>query len=308
LAANPASRLRSYVLLAYGISWTLLAPWLYVYNVRFQGNPPHWLWWLAPLAFVGGSAPSIAGLIVAARSADTGAVRGLVRSMLAWRVPARWYLVALLTPPLATALSLLLADGGIRTLGRFSPGAALVTLPATYALALPFGPLGEELGWRGTALPLLLQRTAAWKASLIVGGLWTFWHIPQMLWLPGASIPSFMPVNPASILLYLVPIASISALITLIFVRTFGSILLAIIGHMAFNTAENVVYAGLPSMSADHQRAVYLVNVWVLAAIGAVCLARLTDRPAKRSAARGQAGGDARGGAAEGLGSVPDGG
>ncbi len=76
-------------------------------------------------------------------------------------------------------------------------------------------------------------------------------------------------------MLYLVQISSISALITLIFVRTNGSILLAIIGHMAFNTAENVLYAGLPSMSVDHQRAVYLVNVWVLAAVGAVCLVSL---------------------------------
>jgi uncharacterized protein len=259
----------------------LLAPWLYLYSVRFQGNPPRWLWWLAPLAFIGGSGPSIAGMIVAARSPDTGAFRRLLKSMLAWRVPARWYVVALLTPPLATALSLLLADSGMSTLGRFSLSAVLITILATYALAMPFGPLGEELGWRGTALPLLLQHVSAWKASLIVGVLWTFWHVPQMLWLPGASIPSFMPVNPASILLYLVQISSISALLTLIFVRT-SSLLLAIIGHMAFNTAENVVYAGLPSLSADHQRAVYLVNVWVLAVIGAFCLAALRGRPAQQ--------------------------
>ena len=199
--------------------------------------------------------------------------------MLAWRVPARWYAIAVLTPPLATALSLLVADRGIGTLGQFSLAAALVAIPSTYAFALPFGPLGEELGWRGTALPLLFENMPAWKASLIVGVLWTFWHVPQMLWLPGASIPSFMPVNTASILLYLVQITSISALITMIFVMTDGSVLLAIIAHMAFNTAENVVYAGLPAMSADHQRAVYLVNVFVLAAIGAVCLVLLGRLP-----------------------------
>jgi membrane protease YdiL (CAAX protease family) len=268
-------RLRSFVLLAYGITWVLLAPWLYAYNVTFHGNPPRWLWWLAPLAFIGGSGPSVAGLIVAWRSPDPQAFRRLAKSLLAWRVPARWYVVSIVTPPLATAFSLVLADRGMSTLGQFSLGPGLLALPATYALALPFGPLGEELGWRGTALPLLFQRTSAWQASLIVGVLWTFWHVPQMLMLPGAAIPSFMAVNATSILLYLVQISAISALITLIFVRTNGSVLLAIIAHVAFNTAENVVYAGLPAMSADHQRAVYVVNVFVLAAIGAWCLAWL---------------------------------
>ena len=263
--------LRSYVLRAYGITWVLLAPWLYAYNA-FHGSPPAWLWALAPLAFIGGSGPSVAAIILAARSPEPDALRRLVAPMLAWRVPARWYAAALLVPPLATALSLVIADRGLNTLHYFTLGPMLAALPATYALALPFGPLGEELGWRGTALPQLFTRIPPWQASLVVGVLWTFWHVPQMLLLPGASIPSFMQVTWASVLLYLVQISSVSALITLIFVRTSGSLLLAILAHMAFNTAENVVYAGLPTLSPEHARAVYLVNVWVLAAIGAVSL------------------------------------
>ncbi|HKA59792.1 MAG TPA: hypothetical protein VKD28_14320, partial [Gemmatimonadales bacterium] len=53
-------------------------------------------------------------------------------------------------------------------------------------------------------------------------------------------------------------------------------ILLAILTHLAFNTAENVLFAGLPALSTDHVRNVYLVNVWVLAAIGCVCLLALS--------------------------------
>ena len=188
--------------------------------------------------------------------------------MVAWRVPARWYAVALLVPPLATTASLMLVDHGVDTLRHFNPGAALIAAPATYALALPFGPLGEELGWRGVALPNLLTRCPAWQASLTLGVLWTFWHVPQMLLLPGASIPSFMPLSATSLALYLVQMSGITALITLVFLRSNGSLLLAILTHMAFNTAENVLYAGLPELSVDHVRSVYVVNVWVLAAIG----------------------------------------
>jgi uncharacterized protein len=195
--------------------------------------------------------------------------------MLAWRVPVRWYVVALLVPPLATACSLVVVDHGLQTLRHFSPAAMLVAAPAIYALALPFGPLGEELGWRGTALPLLITRFPAWQASLILGVLWTFWHVPQMLLLPGASIPSFMPLSATSVALYLVQMSGITALITLVFLRSNGSILLAILTHLAFNTAENVLFAGLPALSTDHVRNVYVVNVWILAAIGCACLVAL---------------------------------
>lgn len=269
--------LQRYLLLAYGLNWLLLAPWLYAFNA-FQGQRPWWVWALVPLAYIGGSSPSVAAIILAARSPEAGALRRLATPMLWWRVPIRWYAVALLVPPLATAVSLVIADRGLSTLGDFALLPFLTALPATYVLALPFGPLGEELGWRGTALTELMTRVPAWQASLIVGVFWTFWHVPQMLMLPGASIPSIMPVTATSVLLYLIQISGICALITLVFVGSGGSLLLAILTHLAFNTAENVVYAGLPTMSPQHTRAVYLVNVWVLAAVGAVSLIALSRR------------------------------
>jgi membrane protease YdiL (CAAX protease family) len=274
----PVVSLQSLLLLTYGLSWALLAPWLYLYKVTFAGSPPTWLWMLAPLAYIGGSSPSVAAIILAARSRDPQALRTLVSPVLAWRVPARWFAVALLVPPLATAASVMIADHGVGPFRHFNLGAVLIAAPGIYALAVPFGPLGEELGWRGVALPHLLTRLHAWQASLILAVLWTLWHVPQMLLLPGASIPSFMPLSATSVALYFVQMSGITALITLVFLRTNGSLLLAILTHLAFNTAENVVYAGLPALAVDQQRSVYLVNVWVLAAIGWVSLIWLTRR------------------------------
>ncbi len=46
------------------------------------------------------------------------------------------------------------------------------------ALFLDGGGLFEENGWRGFALPLLLQKFSPLKASLILGFFWGLWHLP----------------------------------------------------------------------------------------------------------------------------------
>lgn len=277
--------LRSFVVLAYLLTWVLLGPWFYLFNVVFDGKPPGWFWFVAPLAFIGGWGPSVAALIVTARTEGRAAVRRLLASLVAWRLPARWYLLVLLLPPLATALSVMIVDRGAARLSQFDLGAAAAKIAVIYAIALPFGPLGEELGWRGYALPRLLSRFGPWGASLILGALWTFWHGPMMLWMPGASMPSFMDLSAASVLIYWVQLTAETAFMTLVFLRTKGSVLIAVLAHLAFNTAESVVFAGLGPISDDQERAIYLVNVGALAAVGVASLLWTSQRQGRPSAA-----------------------
>lgn len=266
------TNLRSFVVLAYAITWVLLAPWFYVFNVVYQQEIPVWMWIFAPLAFVGGWGPTVAALIVSARASRPHAVRQLIGTLGQWRVPWPWYLTTLILPPLATAVSLLVVDRGASTLRQFDLGAALANLPIAYALALPFGPLGEELGWRGFALPRMLPRFGPVKASLFLGIIWTFWHVPMMLWSPGASIPAFMGLTFTSVAIYFIQITAITILMTCLFLSTNGSVLLAILAHMTFNTAESVLFGGLPRLGPETVRAVYVTNVGVLALLGLVGL------------------------------------
>ena len=62
---------------------------------------------------------------------------------------------------------------------------------------------------------------------------------------------------------------------TWLFLRTHGSLLLAVLAHLTFNTAEAVVYGGFPEPTVEQARAVYLVNVALLAAIALVVMWRL---------------------------------
>jgi membrane protease YdiL (CAAX protease family) len=55
----------------------------------------------------------------------------------------------------------------------------LIVLSLIYGMFLSVGPLLEEMGWRGFALPVLLQRFDPLKASIAVGCLWAAWHLPR---------------------------------------------------------------------------------------------------------------------------------
>jgi hypothetical protein len=47
---------------------------------------------------------------------------------------------------------------------------------------------------------------------------------------------------------------------------------MAVLAHLAFNTAGSVVFAGLPTFSLERTRQIYLVEVAVLGLVGFACL------------------------------------
>jgi membrane protease YdiL (CAAX protease family) len=99
-----------------------------------------------------------------------------------WRAGLGWYVVALLLPfginATAAALAVLLGAPPPSTeqLGRWPE---LFVVFAVYLVA--FGPLGEEPGWRGFAMPRLAARRTALGASLVLGLAVAFWHLPLVL-------------------------------------------------------------------------------------------------------------------------------
>jgi membrane protease YdiL (CAAX protease family) len=146
--------------------------------------------------------------------------------------------------------------------------------PLLLSLILGVLVLGEELGWRGYALPRLQARYGSLAASLILGALWAAWHlinatIPGM----GAYWHSF-----AAFALFVIPQ---TILFTWLANRTRGSVLLAWLFHAAINTAGSQLFVG------DQVRQWWLSGaVFGLAAL-IVLLATglsLTRRPAQAEA------------------------
>ena len=91
------------------------------------------------------------------------------------------------------------------------------------------GPLGEEPGWRGFALPRLQAQLGPLAATLLLGVLWAGWHFPQFLMPEWADQNG--GVTAESVSVFVATVMAICVIMTWIFNHTRGSILLVMIAH-----------------------------------------------------------------------------
>jgi membrane protease YdiL (CAAX protease family) len=194
----------TYVGLAYAISWTL---WLS--SAAGGGVVPFLLGALGPMA--------AAAVVV---HSTGGSVVTWIRPVWHWRVAPGWWLYALGLPAaLYVVVSLELQVLGEPVVWSLAadrlPGYA-----ATFLFVLVLGGAVEEPGWRGFALPLLQERVTPLRATVIVGLVWGFWHVPIY--------------GPAG---FVVP-AVLAVYYTVLWNRT-RSLLLCIAMHASFTPAQD---------------------------------------------------------------------
>jgi membrane protease YdiL (CAAX protease family) len=188
------------------------------------------------LLFLGIFSPAFVALFMTARAEGRPGVVALLRRLVKWEVPARWYAFAIgytIAVKLVTALAYRVASGSW-------PTVQLATLPlmlgATLLSLMLFGQLGEEVGWRGYALPRLGARMGLGWGSILLGALWAAWHLP-LFYLPGADTYG------QSFPLYLTQVSGISVAIAWLWARAQGSLLLTMLMHAAVNNTKEIVPA-----------------------------------------------------------------
>jgi membrane protease YdiL (CAAX protease family) len=162
-----------------------------------------------------------------------------------WRSGLRWYLVVLLLPFVLLAVaSLISAVAGWVSFSHTTPG-RLWVLPLLYVLGgLLYGPLGEEPGWRGFALPRLLDRIGARSAALLLGLVWGLWHLPLFV-VFGTNqqhVLAYLPVPPAvTVGVYVLSVIAFNVIVVWVYLNTRGSLLMTTMIHASVNTAAVVV-------------------------------------------------------------------
>lgn len=103
------------------------------------------------------------------------------------------------------------------------------------------GPFGEEFGWRGFALPKMLNLSSPIKASLILGFVWSLWHLPSFF-IKGA-IQYELAQNGFMIafLVYFIYTMILSLFMTILFIKTNGSVFAAILFHTVANFSHGLI-------------------------------------------------------------------
>lgn len=190
------------------------------------------------LHFAGGIGPLLAALFLVYYSKNKQIRTDFWKRVFDFkRISLKWYLVIFLTYPLLTLLPALIdvvmnGDGmRLEMASRFIQQPLLI-LPFTLFILL-FGPVPEELGWRGYALDRLQKKHTALRSSLIIGFFWASWHLP--LFFIQGTYHHNLGVGTTSFWIFMIEPVIGSILYTWIYNNTHKSILSAILFHFMGN-------------------------------------------------------------------------
>lgn len=187
-----------------------------------------------PLFFIAVYAPAISAIAVTAYTRGAAGVRVLLAKLVQWRFNPLLYAFVLVGVPL---IAIIAGHAGQVVMGIEPPAHRPLILKwasvLPVALLLDPGPLGEELGWRGFALPRMIQRWKAPAASILLGLIWGVWHYPAF------KVPT-LPQSGLSFPVFVAGAVVLSVLAAWLVVRTSGSVLITILFHLAVNTSLGV--------------------------------------------------------------------
>ena len=226
---NKSKDLWFFFLIAFGWMWGLNIPRILV-SGEIISLPPLVNTLLGYLAAFG---PGIAAFILTRINNDRVGLKALWRRGWAGDYPKKWLLPALLLMPVMGAITLLimgLLDQPIPWEHGLSPA---MIVPIGLLIWL-LGAVPEEFGWRGYALPRLLNGNSPLAASLILGLIWGLWHLP--LHFISTSTQYVIPIWQ-----YLLQTIILSVIYTWLFLGTNGSILVAGIFHAMGNLTGAVI-------------------------------------------------------------------
>ena len=191
---------------------------------------------IAAATFTG---PTLSAFVMVRAVEGREGPKRLLRRYVQWRVKFRWYLFVLLVIPASEVLGAIVLPG---VLASFQPVTLGLVLGYPLAFVTTFvlgGPLGEEPGWRGFALPRLQTAYGPLPGSVLLGVLWALWHLP-LFW---SGV--WTPPTVANIVMFVVMITLLTVVMTWVFNNARGSLLITMLMHASFNTFANKVVAPL---------------------------------------------------------------
>jgi membrane protease YdiL (CAAX protease family) len=263
LAEGDKQNLGMFFLIAFGWSWFVNLP--RILAAAGWCSIPAWL--STGLGYIAVLGPSLAAFGLTGWETGKEGIGSLWRRGWQMRFYKNWLLPAIVIMPCCGLLTLgmVTAMGGRIPWELASPPSMLVPVGLLIWL---FGALPEEYGWRGYALDRLQKQMTPLTASLVLGLVWSMWHLP-LHFIPGTT-QAAIPVWEFSAQMVI-----LSILYTWLHNHSGGSILVAGI----FHAMGNITGALLPTWATPIGRWMGMLPLLAIAAI--ILLTKGLDSPAR---------------------------
>jgi len=248
--------------LTFALTWTC---WFGVMAMRggsASADPPRAAF-RSVLIYLGVFAPALVALALTARAEGRAGASALLARLVQWRVGPRWYVFAVTYIAAIKLVVALVHRAAAGAWPRFGDEPWYVMLVGLI-LSTPVQ-AGEEIGWRGYALPRLAVRMGLGGGSVVLGVLWALWHLPLF----------FMPVSDTfgqSFPVYVLQVTAMSVAIAWLYGNTKGSLLLAMLLHAAINNTKDIVPSVVPGATNPLALSTSLV-AWLTVALLWICAA-----------------------------------
>jgi membrane protease YdiL (CAAX protease family) len=90
--------------------------------------------------------------------------------------------------------------------------------------------LGEEIGWRGFALPRLQQTYSAFASSILLSIAWAGWHLPAFFY-----VPSYTALGLRILPAFFIGILAGAIVLTWLYNSSGGNLMAVVLWHASFN-------------------------------------------------------------------------
>jgi membrane protease YdiL (CAAX protease family) len=241
-----------FFLIAFGVPWaTMISA-----SMRHVAVPETKISFIVGMAFC-----SVGGVVATYIETGCSGVKELARRCIHYNVSVLWWFYALFLSVAVFAVAEIIYGAAHGKVGPITPMVLFRQwwLIFVFIFGLFQGPLGEELGWRGFLLPRLLEKCSPLKASVILGLVWAVWHMPAGMLIGG----SYYFHTVAGTLLFTASTIALSILMTVLFLHTRRSVLLAIAMHWSVMPGKYIAGSLFPISQEppDWLRAVVLVTL-----------------------------------------------
>lgn len=222
-SSRNSRNLAAYFILAYLISWAIAIPLALAKQGLIRQVFPPWFHYLVAYG------PMLSALIVTSATQGRQGLKAIGARIVQWQVGIQWWLAALSPVLIGVLVVLVMNLMRVQKISLSDLGAVQFLPPlggigALLLWILTFG-FGEEIGWRGYALPRLQKDHNALNATLILTLFWALWHLPQFFYL----------FDPAIAIGWFIGLLAGAIVFTWLLNSAEGSILVVAIFHGSFN-------------------------------------------------------------------------